>query len=66
MAQIANPGLHPITLPSRHVVPAKGVLETSNEIILASDATPMLQALALSGAITLTLDPEPEEPKAKK
>ena len=60
MASIANPSVWPLKLPTGHVVPDRGSLETTNDIIRCPDNWPTLQGLSLSGQIGLTFDPEPD------
>ncbi|MDP1620410.1 MAG: hypothetical protein Q8K33_24200 [Cypionkella sp.] len=61
MATIKNPSRRDIELPTRHVVPAQGTLETTNEVLRCADNAPMLAGLALSSQIDLTYDPEPDD-----
>lgn len=56
MAKIINPGNSTITLPTLHVVPRRGELETTNTVIRENAA--LLEGLALSGQIIIELDPE--------
>lgn len=56
MAKIINPGNSTITLPTLHVVPRRGEIETTNQVIRDNGA--MLVGLALSGQITVEMDPE--------
>ena len=63
MASITNPTRWPMKLPTGHIVPGFGSLGTTNDVINATDNWPTLNGLALSGQITLTLDPE-DEPTA--
>lgn len=58
MAKIINPSLRPIRLPTGHVVPPNGSLDTTNDTIRSSDNWPMLNGLAQSGQITINLDAE--------
>ncbi len=60
MAKIENPSRRDIVLPTRHVIPAQGSLETSNEVLRCTDNQPMLAGLALSGQVAITYDPEPD------
>lgn len=58
MAKILNPSVRPIRLPTGHVIPAKGALDTSNETIRSTDNWPMLSGLAQSNQISLQFDKE--------
>jgi len=64
MAKIINPSRRDIDLPTGHVVPARAFLETSNAMILVGDNAATLNALRLSGAITIELDPELDDSPA--
>lgn len=64
MAKITNPGLRPIELPTRHIVPRNGTLETSNDVLRCPDNAAALRGLILSGAVTVEYDPDPAEPEA--
>ena len=63
MATASNPGKHTITLPTGHTIPGKGDLITTNDVLLCVDNAPRLNALSLSGEITIAYDPD--EPAAK-
>jgi hypothetical protein len=65
MATITNHTTKAITLPTMHVIPAKGSLTTTNEVLRDNDA--MLGGLARSLQITVDYDPEqlPDEPPGK-
>ncbi len=58
MAKVTNPSQRPIRLPTGHVVPADGALDTSNEVLRCADNAPMLGGLAQSGQITVEFDEE--------
>lgn len=58
MAKIINPSVRPIRLPTGHIVPANGTLDTSNETIRSTDNWPMLSGLAQSSQISLQFDKE--------
>ena len=64
MASIENKERAPITLPTGHVVPRLGILETDNETIRQPDNWPQLSGRALAGQITIEFDPDedPAEP----
>lgn len=58
MAKITNPSLRDVKLPTGHVVPLKGSLTVTNDVLRENAA--MLNGLALSGAITFEYDREPD------
>lgn len=60
MAKITNNERGPITLPSGHVIPRLGTLETDNATIRQPDNWPSLSGRALAGQITIEFDPEPD------
>jgi hypothetical protein len=60
MARLINSTRRDIVLPTRHVVPAQGQLETSNEVISCTDNWPKVNGLVLSGDLVAELDPPPE------
>lgn len=60
MAKLINPSIRAITLPTGHVVPRAGTLETTNDVLRCSDNAAMLRGLVLSGALTIEYDPDPE------
>lgn len=61
MARITNPNRSaPVTLPTHHVVPKGGTLETTNAVLRCPDNVAFLQGLILSGALCVTYDPEDE------
>lgn len=59
MAKIINPSLRDIELPTRHIVPRKGTLETTNEVLRCPDNAQFLHGQSLSGALTVIYDPDP-------
>lgn len=58
MAKLINPGVWPINLPAGQVIPSKGELVTTNDII-RGDNFPTLSGMILSGAVAVEYDPEP-------
>lgn len=60
MARLINSTRRDIVLPTRHVVPAQGQLETTNEVIGCTDNWPKVNGLVLSGDLVAELDPPPE------
>lgn len=60
MATIKNPSHRAITLPTRHIIPALGTLDTTNEVLRSPDNEGTLAGLSRSGAIVITFDPDPE------
>ena len=60
MARLINSTRRPIALPTRHIVPAEGQLETTNEVICCTDNWPKVNGLVLSGDLVAELDPPPE------
>lgn len=63
MAKVVNTGKHAIILPTGHVIRGSGELITTNDVLLCVDNAPRLNALSLSGEITIAYDPD--EPAAK-
>ena len=61
MAKIINLTAREISLPTRHVIPRGAALETTNAVIDCSDNWPMINGLALSGALQIERDPDPAE-----
>ena len=61
MSTIENKERAPITLPTGHVIPRLGILETDNETIRQPDNWPQLSGRALAGQIVITFDPD-EDP----
>ncbi|WYK06456.1 hypothetical protein DWF04_022735 [Cereibacter sphaeroides f. sp. denitrificans] len=57
MAKLTNLTRRDIDLPSRHVIPRLGTLETTNEVI-RGDNWPKLNGLILSGDVAVEFDPE--------
>ena len=64
MARLINSTRRDIVLPTRHVVPAQGQLETTNEVIGCTDNWPKVNGLVLSGDLVAELDPPPEVAEA--
>ena len=64
MARLINSTRRPIALPTRHIVPAEGQLETTNEVICCTDNWPKVNGLVLSGDLVAELDPPPEAAEA--
>ena len=64
MARLINSTRRDIVLPTRHVVPAQGQLETTNEVICCTDNWPKVNGLVLSGDLVAELDPPPEVAEA--
>ena len=64
MAKIINLTAREIALPTRHVIPRGAVLEIPNAVIDSPDNWPMINGLALSGALTVERDPDPGEEAA--
>ena len=64
MAKIINLTARAIALPTRHVIPRGAVLEIPNAVIDSPDNWPMINGLALSGALTVERDPDPAEEAA--
>ena len=60
MAKIINPSNRDITLLTRHVIPARGSLDTTNEVLRCTDNVPMLNGLVLSGQVSVEFDAEAE------
>lgn len=66
MAKLINPSIRAITLPTGHVVPRAGTLETTNDVLRCPDNSATLRGLILSGALTVEYDPDPDlEPEAE-
>ena len=64
MARLINSTRRDIVLPTRHVVPAQGQMETTNEVIGCTDNWPKVNGLVLSGDLVAELDPPPEAAEA--
>lgn len=64
MAKIINLTARELSLPTRHVIPRSAVLEIPNAVIDSPDNWPMINGLALSGALTVERDPDPAEEAA--
>lgn len=62
MAKLTNPGLAPVALPTGHVVPRKGSLETTNDVLRCADNAAFLNGQILSGQLSVEYDPDPGPP----
>lgn len=59
MASITNKTPRDITLPSNHVVPARGTLDNlPNSILMSGDNEVKVRVLVYSGDLEISLDPE--------
>lgn len=63
MAKLINPGFQPVNLPTGHVVPRKGELVTTNDVLRCVDNARVLAGLIATGAVLAEYDPDPIEPK---
>lgn len=59
MARLINATRRDIVLPTFHIVPKSGALETTDEVIRCPDNWPRVNALILSGDLSAEFDPEP-------
>lgn len=59
MARISNPAYEPVALPTGHVVPGNGHLDTTNAVLRCPDNVPFLRGQSISGALTVEYDPDP-------
>lgn len=66
MAKIVNNEKGPLVLPTGHVVPRLGSLETTNDTIRSPDNWPLLLGRAKAGQIGIEFDsePDPADPEA--
>lgn len=66
MATVRNLGLIELALPSGHVIPRKGEIALTNELIRSPDLWTVLQGAVLAKQIEVEFDPDPEEPQPVK
>lgn len=69
MAKIINHTTCELPLPTGHVVPRRGTLDTSDEVIRHVDNAPILQGFIANGQFSVEFDLAPEaapEIKGKK
>jgi hypothetical protein len=69
MARIKSSLLADFPLPTGHVIPRLGVLETTDAVIRCTDNWPLMQGHIFNGSFAVEFDPEPDaapEPKGKK
>lgn len=59
MARITNTTRRAIELPTRHIIPASGHLETTNALIRCPDNYRRIEALERAGDVQVDLDEEP-------
>ena len=60
MAKLINTTRRDITLSTGHVVPRGGELATTNAVIRCVDNASLINALAVSGDLLVTMDADPE------
>lgn len=59
MAKLINGTRRDVVLPTKHVIPAKGHLETVNDVIRCPDNWPRLNGLIIAGEVQVEFDEFP-------